>query len=735
MRLHHLYVGSLVTVMLWYAPEKTAIAADDVPTQSTSSSVAPQLEEIVVTARKREENLQSVPDAITAFTPDQITNAGILQISDFAALTPNLTLSDASAFRPGGFVLSMRGIGNSQLGWPSVSYIVDGIPADSQDTISIGSLEDIERIEVLRGPQSALYGFNAIAGAINIITKNPTPYWSYDARLIYGNGNDRQADGMVSGPIIPDKLLFRLAVSYLDNDGVIRSTSNDLHLDSQMHKQVQGRLLFTPIENLRIDLHGSYIDERDGAVYQDQVPIEDANTWNAYDARRAFPGTESRDLSRIAARIQWDLPGVSLISETSYSHIDQTTYSSFCYDDPNDPYFPAPGGGDQCPFGLAFGNTAAPGQPIDEYYYAVNNRRSWTEDFRIQSRDGQDLDWTVGVATLNRTALDGFDAGDILAPDRTNEVIFPQWDRETDKWWGVYGQAVWNATSRWQFTAAARYDHDTYQNTGYSDDTLAVVVPVRLPDGTLAGTQTAKGEALQPKGQASFKFTDDLMGYLTVSRGFRAGFYNSGSLTLPEHTTNYEVGFKSTWWDRRATLNVAAFHIDFSNQQSTTYTSDPPYVISSNIPKTDINGVELESNVALSEFVSLSTGFGYLHAQVSDGTVSPLSPRVNANASVDFNHPIASGWSALLHVDGRYTGWQYLQAENQQEIPSTTFINVRAGARKGHYTVTAFVRNATDRRTATFGGAVNQLFPSGELTYIRAQNIPRTFGVELRASF
>jgi iron complex outermembrane recepter protein len=451
--------------LCWVASRPAMAASDDTTSSADTGLSVPELKEVVVTARYRKENLQEVPDAITVFTPAVIANAGIQQLSDFTALVPNLTLSDGSGFRAGGFVLSMRGIGNSQLGWPAVSYIVDGIPEVSQDEIAIGTLlPDIQRIEVLRGPQSALYGFNAIAGAINIITEPPTREWTADARAVYGNGDNRQIDGIVSGPLGSDKLLSRLGVSYLDNDGLIRSTSNDANLDFRRHKQVQGRVLFLPTDNFRVDLHGDYIDEQDGAVYQDQVPIGDANNWSVYGARRAFPGEEVRVLSRGAARIEWDLPALSLISVSAYSHIDQKTYSSFCYDDPNDPYFAAPGGGDQCPLGFAYGNSAQPGQPIDQFYFALDNARTWIEDLRLQSRSSKEVNWTFGASWLSRNALDGFNVGDILAPDRANLTTFPLWERERNHWWGVYGQVSWNVTDRLQLTGAARYDDETYEN-------------------------------------------------------------------------------------------------------------------------------------------------------------------------------------------------------------------------------------------------------------------------------
>jgi iron complex outermembrane receptor protein len=365
--------------------------------------------------------------------PDELTDTGddvsfaILAIrSDHRAVQPQHHSADrprglksfGSAFRAGEFDLSMRGIGNTQDGWASVSYLVDRVPADSTDSIASGSLEDIQRIEVLRGPQSALYGFNAIAGAINVITKRPTNDWVFETRTLCGNGDDRQIGATVSGPIIPDTLLFRLTASYRDDDGLIRSAANGDDLDFNLDKQVQGRLIFTPVDNLEIDLRANFDRQHDGAAYEDKVPSEAyLNDFNpGYARRSADPGYEDRALDKLAARIQWDLDLVSLISVTGFDHIDQQLDEDMCYDDPNDPLLPGPGGGAICLFGPAYGSAAPPGAPINDFYDGLNDFRTLTQDLRIASRGNDTLQWTAGVSTLSRRYLSGFDGSILFSP-------------------------------------------------------------------------------------------------------------------------------------------------------------------------------------------------------------------------------------------------------------------------------------------------------------------------------
>jgi iron complex outermembrane recepter protein len=225
------------------------------------------------------------------------------------------------------------------------------------------------------------------------------------------------------------------------------------------------------------------------------------------------------------------------------------------------------------------------------------------------------------------------------------------------------------------------------------------------------------------------------MGYVTVSRGFRAGFYEDGSFNLPEHTTNYELGLKTELLDRRLVMNSAVFHIDYSDQQSFTLLSVPPYVVPNTIPKTSINGFEYESTAVVSRFITFGVGLGYLDATVSDGngSASPASPRFDSNATLDATYPVFADWNARLHIDDRYNSSQYLYYQvnggNSQRIGAKNFVNLRAGLQNDRWEIMGFAHNLTDRRTATMEGAT---FAGG---YVRYDNEPRSYGVEVKAHF
>ena len=242
------------------AHAQTAAAGPATTAPSPDASASVIVDDVVVTARRRVERLQDVPDSVTAFTASKIQKTGIQTFADFAALTPNLTFIDNSSYTIGDSKISMRGIGNGQDGWPSVSYMIDGVPIDSLDALGDGTLNDIERIEVLRGPQSALYGFNAIAGAINVITARPTNDYTAKLQAIYASGNDASVLGVVSGPIVADKLLFRIQGYDRSMQGLIQSPTNGRYLDPDHEQHAKLELLFMPIPALEFDLRGEYGD-------------------------------------------------------------------------------------------------------------------------------------------------------------------------------------------------------------------------------------------------------------------------------------------------------------------------------------------------------------------------------------------------------------------------------------------------------------------------------------------
>ena len=696
------------------------------------------LEEIMVTARRREESLQSVPDAVTAFTSETLEDLGIDFYEDFLDLVPNLSFRDGRAYRKGDSRLALRGIGNGQQGWPSVTYVVDGVPANSLDSVFSGSLVDIERIEVLRGPQSALYGAGAIAGAINVVTRRPSDEFRFKTKAGYGKGDDKRVDAMISGPLAKGKAYYRLVGSFRDWDGLIDSRSNGLDLDFEDHKSIEGQLLFTPTEDLEFLVKASYLEEETGSTYQDKtagdVSLETFN--KSTDPRRRFVGDEDRELINLSLRAQWELPWATLVSVTGYSDINQDIYSSVCWDDPNDPAVDidpvTPGGQVGCIFGPAFGDAAAPGLPVDHIFDSLDNFESWTQDVRIISPTDRRFRWLAGAQIIEREAYNGFNMGLLISPD-TFVNIFPSWDEREDFWWGVYGQLQFDITEQIELTFAARYDDTEHKNTRYVDRGKNTILQVLDTTGMPIDTQEINDDAFQPKVQLSYQLNDDINVYFTWTEGYRAGFFNTGNFTLSEDTENFEGGIKSTWFDRRLRLNVSVFQIDYSDQQFSTIITEPPFRVPVTIPQTDIFGVEAESTWRLSEYLTLSGSVGYLDSEQqaeSGALTSPYAPEWTVNLIGDFTYPSFYGdWDLRFTTNFDHSSSMFLAENEGSPIESKDFLNLRLGVENENWRVTLWGKNVLDTRMVT----TQQFFIAGGI--VRQMNRPESYGVEIQYTY
>lgn len=557
---------------------------------------AGQLEEIIVTASKREENLQQVPVAITALNAEAIERAGVNKLSDFIALTPNVMLRDSS-YRTGEVYITVRGVTTTQNGWSPVTYTVDGVQATSVDAINQGVLTDVERIEILKGPQGVLYGAGAIAGAINVITKKPTNEMEYAVKTSYGNGEDFRASAAVSGPIVEDKVLFRIGGYHRDFGGLIEDTDGE-PLDFDRISKVSGRLLFE-LGPLSIDLGGSYADAHSGAVTTQRlsdVALKDVFN-DATRPRRGIRGFEDRTYKDVSARLDWEMGFATLTSVSGYSKIDQHLYGTASFDKP--------------PTTSAFGPLGGPDNPFaDGFQNNGNNFESFTQDIRLASGVDAPFRWLLGASYVEREAVDRTNVGVLLVPTLDRLDMFVRPDVRNDEAWGAYGEVNYDVTDKLTLTAGARYDENRYDSTQYSELTLQTPVPTA--DGTV--TLRSTDSKWQPKLVMTYQWTDDVMGYASYTEGFRFGFYNFGNETEPESVKNYEVGLKTTLMGGTLRLNTAVFHEKYSDQQRNIVIAVPPFKLTDNIPEQSFDGLEVEISALLGAGFGVSAGLGYLEA-------------------------------------------------------------------------------------------------------------------------
>jgi len=708
---NHVVQGLITSTALCLAmPMQGAIAAED-------DNIL-VLEEIVVTSRKRAENLQAVPDAITAFDSVAIENAGIDDVQDFIDLTPNISMRET--FRAGVTFITIRGITTGQQGWAPATYVVDGVQASSLDAINQGALVDIERIEVLKGPQGALYGAGAIAGAINIVTKKPTNEQEISLKASYGNGNDIKLSGAVSGPLVKDKVLFRLGGYYRNTDGLIKST-DDVDLDFEEQISVRGRLIFD-LEDITLDLRASYSDITAGAAAQELVTSADLldvfDTPAAPGPARGIVGEEKRRFVELSAKIDWETEYGTFTSVSGYSDINQDLFGSATWAKPPTNSI----------FGFPVGN---PGDDFaDSFQDLSDNFESFTQDIRFASNSDQRLRWMVGMSYLDRKVLNLLSVGGLLQGTERVEANLVRFlnrpDVRNDKAWGFYGQANYDITDKLELTMALRYDKNNYDSTQYTDLTLETVVPT--PDGI--ATLEASNDKWQPKIQLAYQWNDDVMTYATYAEGFRYGFFNTGNLTAPESTKNFEVGFKSMLAEGRVRLNGALFHIDYSDQQFTSIIGEAPFRLTTNVPESNINGGELELVALIAEGLELSGGLGITDAKLLGGLRSPSTPDYSVNLAVSYSTQITDEWDVFTRVDYRRQGSFIIidGGGTRFEVSEKDYVNAAVKFRNDKWSIGIYANNLFDERQANDFGFLG-------IGYVRSNSLPRSYGIEASINF
>lgn len=720
--------ASLVAIAL--SAFGTAAVAQEVGDNETEDVAV--LNTVFVTARGREESLQDIPESIIALDAADIEARGIIDIEGVVNQTPNFFVRET--FRAGVTFFTIRGISTGQQGWAPITYSVDGVKSATLDSINQGALFDVERIEVLKGPQGGLYGAGAIAGAINVVTKKPTNDLTGQATASYAEGGDKTIRGSISGPIVEDKLLFRLSGYVRDKDGLTETLQGD-DIDFEEQATVKGRLLFLPTDNLSIDLRASYSDIEAGAATQSRFTA--ANQVNTFNddllPSRGILGVETREITDVSAKIDWELPFGTLTSTTGYLDLQQDLFGSVSWTaEPALGEAPALG-----LFGPLFGANALPATdplagttPFDHIQDLFDDFEIFTQDIRLVSNSDQRLRWLVGAEFIQREANQGLGAGFLLGPQGDVPLLLlNRADEKDDDIWGVFAQLQYDLSDRLELTISGRYDENEF-STVQIDGATGAVVPQIDPNGTSVNELSETDSAFQPKVTLAYDVSDDFKLYGTYSRGFRFGFFNTGNLTKQETTDNFELGFRSTLADGTLSLNGSVFYIDYSDQQLTSVIATAPFRQTTNIPETEITGIELDFNWNASEQIQVNGSLGYLDAERSGGGDIPVTPEWTGNLGGQFTQPISRNLDFVSRADWRYQG-EHISidgAGNVFNIDAANLIDLRLGVQADNWKLVAFAKNLADDQTALDPGSLGAFF-------IRDYTDPRQIGVELSLDF
>ena len=681
----------------------TLAVCPDVRAQQADGSTAAagvQLEEVVVTARLREERLQDVPASISALSGAQLENANAKSLVDVATLLPNFRFTQG--YRPGVLQIAMRGIGTVQGGESPVAVIVDGVQVPAMDFIN-QELLDVQSIEVLRGPQGALYGRGALVGALSINTRQPTETPSGEFRITYGNANTRQLLADISGPLAGNWLLGKLAITHSSDDGFTPDAITGRLLDASWLNATRGELVMKPADGTQITLGGAASIRREGADPLDRISVSQIDDFSLHPAHNLATNDRS-NLRNAFLKIEQATPLGTLDS------ISQYAWSRARLD----------GEGDFTALPIA-------AQVNFITYEAVN------EDLRLTSPENQRFRWLVGAFFQDRL---GWTYGDIYGDPSGQHPYAPLGlvdDRNRSTAAAAYTRLDFDATDRLNLSAALRYDRDRREDRDPN---------VAASDTAHTFTQT------QPQFTASYHHTAQFLSYATVGKGFLSGGFNSYSsslqLNLPrlypaESLWNYELGIKSEWLDHRLTLNADVFYMDLNNAQLFIQHQLPSYQYITHVNKSEVKGGELEAIFQPIDGLSLDASVGVNDSRIKDfdgsglyvGDKLPNAYNPTFNVGAQYEWQLVGDLKGLARVDYQHLGEVYYNQTTIYRFGPTNYYNARLAILQANWSVALWGKNLSDQRAPrNFSPQSCGVDCSG-----RMDNVPRTYGIEAEYHF
>ncbi len=719
-------------------------AAQTAGTGGPATPAAGPIEEIVVTALKRDQTLQEVPASVTVFTAQAIERQNVTRPIDFINATPNLSAVEAN--NAGDLRITIRGDAQALNTDAPVAVVIDGVVLTGATGLN-KDLLDVRQIEVLKGPQGYLYGRNAISGAINIVTQAPSNEFQGRARFGYGNGETATAAATVSGPIVPDKLLVSVAGGYRDSEGFYRNITRGENVDPYNEKSGRIRLDFVPSEALRIQtsaflsrIRGSatnYLSQSFFAPLQTSSPIVDADYADAPFVHNIGNFNRKED-DLISLRIDYTQDWGQISSISSYEH-QNNIFASDGY-----PYSPGPGDGTQ---------------------WNQREHTAYTTELRFTSPSENRLRYIFGAyyADISQTpfllaAVGVDDAGFVrreTPPIRTgpNQTTGFSADNVDAEAWAVFANFDYDIADRLTLTLAGRYDQEDKQAQDVAYGTSSVT---GAPFSTTAGViRSATYDQFQPKVSLNWEASDTVALYATYAVGFKAGGFNAAqAFTVTggqapnqypaEKATNYEVGAKTEWLDGRLVANAALFRTIKENSQLFRFIPQGFLNAVTVIDEIEVTGGELELVAAPTDGLTLTAGIGYTDAEIAEqrsapqqeGNVAPYVPDWKTSLSATYEVPVRDDLSLVFNGRWDHTGRIYFDARNSPEAKreALDLFSARVGLESDRWTLSLWGKNLTDER---YNSDVIVIFDGTPLPFTQAvfKAPPRTYGVELSVRF
>ncbi len=658
--------------------QETTHPAQEEPSQAQEETASEQpayqvLKEVIVTARKREENLLEVPMSITVIDNEELLRANIDSVSDYVVRTPNMTFANnGNASRS---ILAMRGVNDINVGatGSSIGFYVDEVSLNPTGGLRQNdmALLDLERIEVLRGPQGTLFGRNTIGGAINLVTRKPDNEMS--ARLT--GGHERfgtyYIQGFANVPLIDDRLAVRLSGVHNHSDGFVENSFLGRNFNNG---RSGGRVAVRarPSDSLVVDLTAQQLETRFDGIQTILEPEFDAGGLDS--PVNYLPGNNISS-QLYTARLTYSVPAFDFVP--AFDVISLTAYNTFEMKDP----FDADGG-------------SAGNRVVDRFTDETN----FSQELRLQSTNPNSrVQWTLGAfygKTEDNLAYDLIGYAPVTLSRASSGEVENR---------AFFGQADISITDSLSLIAGARYSRDDVKLVNTS--------------GTVF---EGPSDAVTPKFGLRYAFNENLHTYATASRGYKPGGFdtfftdnnpddNIRAAYDPETAWNYEAGVKVSAWGGRLVADAAIFYLDWQDLQ-VPFQFDVLQRVITNAAEARSIGGEIQIAAYPTDDLFLQMGLGILDAEFTDfanspegdltGNKIPYAPPVSFNVVGEYSRPITDTVEGLFRAEYSFTSQREGRSNNNdiERLPAYDLLNLRAGITVNRLEFWAYGENVLDER-------------------------------------
>ncbi len=687
------------------------------------------LEEIIVTAQRRPTSAQDTPISLTAISGSTLADSGVKRVEDIANMLPNVYI-DSRNLR--GQNIAIRGI-SADLNNPGldqgVGIFVDGVYM-GRATATNQNLFDLERIEVLRGPQGTLYGKNAIAGAINYVTRLPGDETYAEGMLGYGNFDSVTGSLLLSAPLVDDKLSASIGGSIDQQRGLIFNSLTGKHIDNRNGQNARAVIRARPNEDLDIILRGDISRDRtrsgaievlnDGAMTG--TPLDQPDPRTRVVAQNRDPQSD-RDAGGVSAEINLRTDAGTLTSLSAWRYSDWYNLGENDY------------------------------TPLDILASGIReDQKQLSQELRFASAGSGPFDYVLGLYYFHQDldtqarSIAGPDLG--VYPYEVDGSIFA--DVVTNSY-AAFSHGTYRLTDQVSLSGGLRFTKEN-KNVKHRQqgDPLQLLLP-NIPLREISRSETN----VSPSVSLNYKPEENLFFYLTFSQGYKSGGFNVFSISPtddaeyePEHVNNYEAGVKTTFLDRRLQIDASVYHLDYRRLQASQLLLINNLAVfqTSNAAKARSRGAEISLAARPVRELTLSATYGYVDATFPEypnatstgadysGNRLPRAPRHNASAAVQYEVPVGGDLELFARAELSHRSHIFFAADNIHGQDAVTLLNARIGIQdyaKGNWGVYLWGRNLTNVDYVIYREA-GAIVPGQVIQSIAA---PRTYGLELRGRF